>query len=474
VIINPENISNANYQIIICGSGPAGMSIAIDLEKNKINCLILEAGDSEYSEKAQNRYNGKVIGQYPDNLSISRLSQFGGTSNHWGGGCRTLDEYDYIKWPIKKKDLNPYLDGACKFLKIKNNFRDEELNNSFKSVEFQNSNLNIYNDYFEYVKKSKYINLALNTSIYNVKFLDNAINEIIIKSEKNSYTIKNKILVLACGGIENSRLLLWFRHLNPGYFKDLPIGNYWMEHPYKEVGTGIVDNEEVKKFIGGVNKFNIPSGSNNRSWLAMISPTNNLIKEQKILNAIIYIDIYERDNSNYKNILKNLLCTAPKIADTISKFKGVSCGFSIASSWEQEAIYENYISLSSNEYDDLGVKRVNLNYSISDLTLFTMKKIIEELGNTFINKKIGRVAGFDYLWDKKKFISNAGYHHLGGTRMGLDLKESVVDKNLKVHNVKNLFVAGSSVFPTGGAANPTLSIVQLSLKLSKFLIEKII
>lgn len=58
--------------------------------------------------------------------------------------------------------------------------------------------------------------------------------------------------------------------------------------------------------------------------------------------------------------------------------------------------------------------------------------------------------------------------------MGLDLKESVVDKNLKVHNVKNLFVAGSSVFPTGGAANPTLSIVQLSLKLSKFLIEKII
>jgi choline dehydrogenase-like flavoprotein len=103
-----------------------------------------------------------------------------------------------------------------------------------------------------------------------------------------------------------------------------------------------------------------------------------------------------------------------------------------------------------------------------------MKKIIEKLGKTFIDKNIGRVAGFDYLWDKKKFISGAGYHHLGGTRMGLDLKESVVDKNLKVHNVKNLFVAGSSVFPTGGAANPTLSIVQLSLKLSKFLIEKII
>jgi 2-polyprenyl-6-methoxyphenol hydroxylase-like FAD-dependent oxidoreductase len=55
VIIRPENISNTNYQIIICGSGPAGMSIAIDLEEKKIPCLLVEAGDSTYSEKAQNR-----------------------------------------------------------------------------------------------------------------------------------------------------------------------------------------------------------------------------------------------------------------------------------------------------------------------------------------------------------------------------------------------------------------------------------
>jgi choline dehydrogenase-like flavoprotein len=103
-----------------------------------------------------------------------------------------------------------------------------------------------------------------------------------------------------------------------------------------------------------------------------------------------------------------------------------------------------------------------------------MKKIIEELGKAFIDKNIGRVAGFDYLWDKKKFISGAGYHHLGGTRMVLYFKESVVDKNLKVHDIKNLYIAGSSVFPAGGAANPTLTIVQLSLRLSKFLQSKII
>ena len=66
-------------------------------------------------------------------------------------------------------------------------------------------------------------------------------------------------------------------------------------------------------------------------------------------------------------------------------------------------------------------------------------------------------------------MSDSGFHHLGGTRMGQDEKNSVVDKNLKVHNSKNLFICGSSVFPSGGHANPTLTIIQLSLRLSDFL-----
>ena len=64
-------------------------------------------------------------------------------------------------------------------------------------------------------------------------------------------------------------------------------------------------------------------------------------------------------------------------------------------------------------------------------------------------------------------------YHLGGTRMGDDPKNSVVDKNLKVHFIDNLYVAGSSVFTSGGYANPTLSIVQLSLRLSDHLLEKL-
>ena len=473
MIINVENISDIPYDVIICGSGPAGISIALDLERKKITSLIIEAGDETDSEEAQNKYSGKVFGKSPNDLSEQRLSQFGGTTGHWGGTCRTLDDYDFLQWPIKKQDLDIYLSEACRFLNIENVFREKKLNKNLKIIEFQESNLRIYDKYFNYVKKSKYINLVLNTSIYNVKFNNDSVYEVIIKSKK-IYSIKNKILVLACGGIENSRLLLWFRYLNQNHFKNLPIGNYWMGHPFKLIGTGAANETIVKKNFDNDFHF-FENYMNVGKFTVSLSPTYEFIKNNEILNAGFFLTINERNNNNLKNVLKNLLCVAPKLSNFIvnnTLNKNLSCGISIFSSWEQDPVYDNSIFLL-NDHDNLGIPRIGLKYNISDKTILTIKKIIEELGYFFIENEIGRIAGFDYLYDKSKFVSDIGSHHLGGTIMGHNFNTSVVDKNLKVHNIKNLFVAGSSVFPTGGHANPTLTIVQLSLRLSNFLSKKI-
>jgi choline dehydrogenase-like flavoprotein len=58
------------------------------------------------------------------------------------------------------------------------------------------------------------------------------------------------------------------------------------------------------------------------------------------------------------------------------------------------------------------------------------------------------------------------WHHMGGTRMSDSPDQGIVDRSLRVHGTRNLYVGGSSVFPSGGFANPTLTIVQLSLRLS--------
>ncbi len=62
-------------------------------------------------------------------------------------------------------------------------------------------------------------------------------------------------------------------------------------------------------------------------------------------------------------------------------------------------------------------------------------------------------------------------HHIGTTRMHVDPKNGVVNEHCRVHGLKNLYVAGSSVFPTSGLANPTLTITALALKLSDYLVQ---
>ena len=157
MIIDSNILTKKKFKVIICGSGPAGISLALDLEKKKINCLIIESGDKFYTDKAQKRYEGKVIGNFPNNLSELRLSQFGGTSGHWGGSCGVLDDYDFKKWPINKIDLDPFLDDSCKILNIKNQFREKEITNNLKIIEFKESDVMFFDKYFEHIKKSKYI-----------------------------------------------------------------------------------------------------------------------------------------------------------------------------------------------------------------------------------------------------------------------------------------------------------------------------
>ena len=99
---------------------------------------------------------------------------------------------------------------------------------------------------------------------------------------------------------------------------------------------------------------------------------------------------------------------------------------------------------------------------------------MEDKKNLLITKNIGRIAGLDFLFNDNKFSHAGGYHHMGGTRAGKNYLSSVVDENLKVHGIENLYISGSSVFPSSGHVNPTFTIVQLSFRLAEKLIKLIL
>jgi len=132
----------------------------------------------------------------------------------------------------------------------------------------------------------------------------------------------------------------------------------------------------------------------------------------------------------------------------------------------------------SNEKDPLGVPRVHLNWDLTPLDKRSIRTIHYLIGRELAISGYGRLKLKDYFSDENDFSfpdnTHGGNHHMGTIRMHEDPKKGVVDTNCKLHGINNLFVAGSAVFPTAGAPNPTLTIVALSLRLSDFIKEKMI
>ena len=117
----------------------------------------------------------------------------------------------------------------------------------------------------------------------------------------------------------------------------------------------------------------------------------------------------------------------------------------------------------TNERNPAGLYRPMVRCAIGAGDFLSMEMTLRLLGESLIESQNGllRINNHRLYGD----ISGGG-HIMGTTRMGTSPRDSVVDRDCRVHGYRNLFVAGSSVFPTGGYANPTLTIVALSLRLA--------
>ena len=113
--------------------------------------------------------------------------------------------------------------------------------------------------------------------------------------------------------------------------------------------------------------------------------------------------------------------------------------------------------------DRLGKNHVALNWQLSEIDKYSIKRAHEIIGEELGRAGLGRLR---ITFDEDVPLLNGGWHHMGITRMHVDPKQGVVDANCRVHGISNLYIAGSSVFPTAGYANPTLTIVALAVRLA--------
>ena len=247
---------------------------------------------------------------------------------------------------------------------------------------------------------------------------------------------------------------------------NLPIGKYWMSHPWMLGGAGVIKKKKFKKIL--------KEDYINYEGPIHIATTENIREEKNILGGSLYMEAIE-DSKIHKEIIKDLLCVAPKLGKKIARRvfkKDLKCG-NIFLQIEEEPKITNQIKLHPKLQDSLGVPITKLYYFQSRSTVKNAKILLENFASFCRKTDSGRIAIKEEIDSLKGYDSLGVNHHIGGTRMGGDPKTSVVDKNLKIHNNNNLYVLGSSNFVSGGYANPTYTIIQMSLRLGDEISKKL-
>jgi choline dehydrogenase-like flavoprotein len=501
---NTDDGSLIEGDICIIGAGAAGITMALEWMNTPYKVILLEGGGFEYDEKVQELYDGKTTGQRYYPLKSARLHYFGGTTNHWAGFCSTLDHIDFVKrdwvphsgWPITRNDLDPYYARAHKYLdlgpydytlkywqqkdpllvplvsddsviwnKMWQFSTPTNFGKKYKDTIIHAGNIHLYT----------YANVTDLTANENVS----AIKEVTVKNYAGKeHKVRAKVFVLACCSIQNSRLLLASDKQavkGLGNDNDL-VGRNFMEH--LEINSGELWLEKPNPLkLYGLN-FMVTKA---RAELA-ISEKQQI--DHKILNGTVsltplamakkmkpIIDIWTSNDP--RKSLDSLMQNFQKVDEETAKHPHSSDNaYQLFTRIEQAPNPSSRVTLDT-EKDSLGVPRATLHWELTALEKRSIRKIYELLGQAVGREGTGRVKMLDYLQDEKDTSwpssTGGGWHHMGTTRMSDNPKEGVVDADCKVHDIANLYCAGSSCFATAGAPNPTLTLTALTIRLSDHL-----
>ena len=203
------------------------------------------------------------------------------------------------------------------------------------------------------------------------------------------------------------------------------------------------------------------------------------VAELKIANAGIRVSPFVGPPRRLVGRIKQrLVCSQDIVREFIETFHDPGCRLPVYTGGflrilsEQVPNEASRVGLAS-ETDRFGLQRVTLDWRFTDIDKRTLSETLTLFGKYLAKVEVGNAKLVDWVWDDTLSVPGvgeddwygAGYHHMGTTRMAETAAHGVVDRDCRCFGTDNLFIAGSSVFPTGGQANPTLSIVQLTLRL---------
>jgi choline dehydrogenase-like flavoprotein len=500
-----DNQSIIEGDICIIGAGAAGISIALDWADTPHNVILLEGGGFEYDDRVQELYNGKLTGHpyYP--MKASRLHYFGGSTGHWGGMCSTFDDIDFVKrdwvensgWPIKLDDITPFYSKAHDILDLGPYEWDVQYwlkkNPSFKMLPFDKDVLwskmwhfspptRFGSKYKDAVVNAKNIHLYTYANVVDITATENiaSIKQVTVKNYAGKeHTVKAKHFILACCSIQNARILLSCNKQVPaglGNDNDL-VGRYFMEHAEIKSGEMWLNRSNplmlYKMVLQTKVRAELAISAKKQEELKVLNGSVSLMPLEYSKNTIPSVKLWSHEDprESLDSLHEYSKLDKRNFFQRIFSTKDIFQSFGLFTRVECVPNPDSRVVLSG-EKDELGMPRANLHWALSPIDKKTVYAINKLLGQQMGAMGLGRVKLADYLTDKDDNLpdyTSGGWHHIGTTRMSDNPKTGVVDANCKVHGIDNLHIAGASCYPTGGAVNPTLTCVAISLRLSDHL-----
>jgi choline dehydrogenase-like flavoprotein len=498
-----ENDTLIEGDICIVGAGAAGITLALQFLNTPFKIILLEGGGFEYEPAMQDLYRGKNAGLPYYSLESARLHYFGGTTGHWAGYCSEYDDIDFKKrdwipgsgWPVSRSDLDHYYRKASEILELQTSPPDADTMKS--SLDFDSNGIRNKMWYFsppvrfgkkyrDAIVKAGNITLYTYANVTEIITNENvsAVTEVTVRNVAGKrQRVRAKKFVLACCAIQNARLLLASNKSAKkglGNDNDL-VGRHFMEHLEMNAADLFLprpvslDLYRLQFFYTKV-----------RAELALTEGKQN---ELKVLNGTVALDPVAATEEKSEG--GESADTGSTTEDPAASLKGWEKAekyyesgkylkekfsrtkqFMFFTRMEQSPNPLSRITLDT-ERDALGMPRVVLDWKLTALEKRSYRKLIETIGVACGMTGTGRVRLHEWLHDENDVSwpehLAGGWHHMGTTRMHVNSKEGVVNENCKVHGIDNLYIAGSSCFPTAGSANPTYTIVAMTLRLADHL-----
>ena len=509
--LDQDTVLDADLCVI--GGGAAGITLARSFAGRELRVVLAESGGLEPDDATQQLYRGADVGVRNVPLHRSRLRYLGGSTNHWHGWCAPFAAVDleqrawipHSGWPFPLGELAPFYDRARRLLGLDPLRIDGAGDLVPAAAEQDAAPLPVdparlravswqidhpptrFGEAFraELAAAANLRVLLRANAVALERARDRAaIDHVELRSLSGRRArVRARRFVLACGGLENPRLLLASRSAEPqglGNRRGL-VGRFFMDHFQVELGPLFADRSERYEPLRQRRRA---SGVSYRPALLLAA---TLQRRERVANPVAFLGPRRpRDERRPPDDPERAEDTRRMLDAMTAALRAEDRAVEPPFHWDGDVIhaYGNQIPDPASrvrlgdEVDALAMPRLELDWRLGEQDRRSLEVLADAVGVELLRTGAGRLRLSPWL---RAGVARGNWldgvtganHPMGTTRMAADPTAGVTDIDARVHGLENLYVAGSSLFPTSGWSNPTFTLLALTFRLADHLAREL-